>query len=206
MNKLDKHIISSINSKNSVGEVIYRNNGFYSKSKGVLQNFAVLIEDTLFIRLDKSSYNLSKRIFKNFDSLDPKYTVCLGTDRISRLMISQGYCSDDFMEDLPSLFHLYTKNLMIIFDKNNIDFKELIFDTVDYFDCYQEFDELLTVYTDKFWRSIRGRYDYTFSWHNSSKGGIALTELEERELDETEWTYSVMELKRSRAIDQILGL
>tara|TARA_R110000772_G_C13296278_1_gene438467 strand:+ start:1811 stop:2428 length:618 start_codon:yes stop_codon:yes gene_type:complete len=205
MNKLDKHIISSINSKTSNDDVIYRNNGFYSISKGVLQNFAVLIDDTLFIRIDLSSYNLSKRVFKEFDSLDPKYTICLGTDRVSRLMISQGYSSDDFIEDLPSLFHLYKKNLMIIFNKNNIDFKELIFNTVDYFDSFREFDELLIEHTDKFWSCIRGRYDYTFTWM-ATKGGVDLTELEDSELNESEWTYSVMERKRSNAIDQILGL
>tara|TARA_R110000772_G_scaffold2410_1_gene8364 strand:- start:67469 stop:68083 length:615 start_codon:yes stop_codon:yes gene_type:complete len=204
MNKLDKNIISSINSKNSNDDVIYRNKGFYVKLKGVLQNFAVIVDDTLFIRMDKSSYNLSKRVFKNIDSLDIKYTVCLGTDRVSRLMISQGYSSDDFMEDLPSIFHLYTKNLMIIFYKNNIDFKKLIFDTVNYFDCFDEFEELLIDHKDKFWKNIRGRYDHTFNWY-SNKSNVVLNELEDKELLEMDWTYAVVEGKRSRLIDKILN-
>lgn len=205
MNKLDKHIISSINRQESNEDVIFRNSGFYIKSKGILQNFAVFSEEnnTLFIRIDTSSYSISKRIFKNFDKLDEKYTICLGTDRISNLMIHCGYSDYDLMDDLPSLFHLYTKGLMIIFDKKNIDFKKLIFNTVEYFDCFEMFEEILIDNSVNFWKKIRDRYGYSYNlWTNTNQ--LELNDLEDKELNESDWTYTVVERKRSSLIDQIL--
>jgi hypothetical protein len=174
--------------------------------KGVLQNFGVLIGDTLFIRIDTNSYNISKRIFKNFDKLDPKYTVCLATDRISRLMTTMGYDSDDFIEDLPSIFHLYIKELMLVFDENNINFKELIFNSVGYFDCFEDFEIIMIDNEKSFWGDIKSRYSHTINWRSSSQlPAIKLNALEEREFDESEWLGSVVERKRSNLIDQILA-
>lgn len=204
MSKLEKDIIFSINNRKSHGNVIFQNNGFYLPLKGILQNFAILTDDdTLIIRIDKSSYNASKRIFKRFNELDDKYYICLGTDRVSQMMINKGYTPDDFLEDLPSLFHLYTHEMMIIFKKNNISFKELIFNTINYFDVLDEFNYMIVTEGHRFWVNVNDRYPNSYNWHHN-KNHIEPNDLELDELNESDWVQKIAEIRRTNIIDDIL--
>ena len=203
---MEKNIIYSINNKKSYQEVEYRSGGFFVKKRGILQNFAVLVEDKyLFIRIDDSAYPISKKVFKNLKYIDDKYIICLGTEIISNMMISKGVSVDSFEDDVHNLFHCYTRYLIKIFNKYNIDFKELFFNTLDYFGSLDYFSDMITgENSDIFWDNIKDRYWRTYNnW--SMRHDVNLNKLEERELNEADWIYATMLKKRNRDIDNILN-
>lgn len=198
MTKLEKDIISALSKKESNDSVRFNGMGFYSNYRGISQNFAILIDNYLFIRIDKNCITFYKKIFKYIDKLE--YTILIGSDRISNLMIDK-YGPDDFVEDIPTIFELYNKNMVYLLDKYQINFKDIMVDTVNYFDVMEDFDEM--IFSDLFWNGISNRYTHTMNWW-SNKPNIKFSTLEERELNKEDWRNLIRTQRRIDFIDNIL--
>lgn len=195
MTKLEKDIIHSINNKCPCNEVGYKHGGFFLFRKGIYQNFAVLVDDILFIRMDNSAYNISKYVFKNISKIDKNYKICIGANNISNMMTSRGYNEDDIMIDMLRLFEFYDKRFMIIFRENNISFMDLIIDTVSYFGVFDIFVDMVAGSGSKrFWRSIQNRY-----WSGSGYS------IELSEFDQSTWESALQEKKRENLINDIIS-
>lgn len=196
MTKLEKNIISAINTLESNEDIEVRKNGFFIKLKGVLQNFAILIDDHLFIRIDTNCYGICKKIFKNIRDID--YTICLGTDVSSKLLINN-LEREESIDMIPDIFHHYNKYLMGIFKKYNLDFKEYVNNTIEIFDIHNEYEDMIS--DEKFWGTIlnhRKKYDW---WSNTT---VSPTNTEIEELNSIEWILRFRTDQRNKSISNLL--
>ena len=205
----EKNIIYSINHKKPSGGIYYHDDAFFYKTGLIKQNFAILKDNHLFLRLDLNGYRISKKVFKNIEHIDDSYTICLGDSLISDMAIGR-YTRRDFLhKTLPNLLHLYTKNMVKLFHIKEINFKDLSFNSIDYFDCFDEFAEL--VLQDRTRKGeiklidhARSRYDYT-SMLYGQKGTIGLSEFEEEEFDPEQWENHIKTRIRENEINELLS-
>jgi hypothetical protein len=66
MTKLETNIISSINSFESNETVTIKKCGLFIDKHGISQNFAVIMDDTVIIRIDYNCKGIYKKILKKW--------------------------------------------------------------------------------------------------------------------------------------------
>ena len=197
MTKLEKHIISAINNKESNELVTYKNGAFFIEEKGIQQNFALIKYDHLFIRIDHNCKGICKKIFKNFDQIN--YKVCLGNDLISKMIIKD-LNDGDLSQILTDTFFLYDLYIIKTFRKYNIDFKDLIYNFVNLFSFEKEFEKIIKA--KRFWKNIiyhRQKEDFM--------GNVLIdaTDFEKEELDGDSWVFEYDINKRNNLLDDLLN-
>jgi hypothetical protein len=195
MTKLEKDIILSINTKQSVNSIIFRKNMFYTELKGVIQNFAVIKDDYLFIRIDFNCKGISKKLLKNINSFN--YKICLTDESISKLNF--GIKETELEQMLVNIFYYYD----LYFVKMNLDFKSFVNNLVNYFDLHDHYEELIL--NDRFWKSLHNfKIVDDGYWHMS--GIVKDWDDSERDLfNKDEWQYNYKETKRNNIIDDLLN-
>ena len=131
MTKSEKDIILAINTEEDNETVNFINNGLFIEKNGISQNFAVILDNYIIVRVDNNCKGLYKKIFNNHDKINKK--ILIGTDIISKLIINK-LTIEDAEEMLVGTFKYCGKHLLYIFEKNYISLKNILYDTAIYFD------------------------------------------------------------------------
>lgn len=200
MTKSEKNIISAINTMESNEEVTYLRGALFTDIKGISQNFAFIDDGYISLRVDHNCRGIIRKVLKHYDLIE--YKIYLSSDRISKKLINK-YHKEDYIEEIPSIFDYFDLQMIKIFIKYNISFKELIFNGVDYFKCHSEFLDIIEDIDDNFWKSvIRSREIYFFPYMMKSK----INELEVREFVKSEWLDEFKLRDRNKILENLLKL
>ena len=197
MTKLETHIISSINSFESNETVTIKKCGLFIDKHGISQNFAVIMDDTVIIRIDHNCKGIYKKILKNRDKIDKK--MLLGTDTISKFIINQ-FTEIDAEEMIENLFQYCDVNLIKYFYKNNISLKNMIHDTALYFDLDTNYFNIID--KDVNFKRIRSQFEREYNW--VSMITIIPEEIKE-EFEQLEWLSEYHQRNRDSVIEDLLN-
>jgi len=176
--------------------VTYKKGAFFIEEKGIQQNFALIKYDHLFIRIDHNCKGICKKIFKNLNKIN--YKVCVGNDMISKMIIKD-LTEYETINMLTDSFHYYDKHIMKIFDKYDIDFKEIIYNFVGLFSLKSEFKEIIE--NDRFWKNI---HEYRQRWDFMGSILTDLSDIEKRELDKDDWVTKYNINERNNLLNDLL--
>lgn len=196
MTKLEKNIILAINTLESNSFVTVKKCGLFLEKNGFSQNFAVVLDDIVIVRIDHSCKGIYKKILKYNLDIDKK--IILGTDTITKFIINR-FTEQDASEILENIFQYCDIPLIKSFHKFGLSLKDMVYNTAQYFDLNDEYFEILD--NDKNFERIHNRFSTNISWFGP---GITPTEIE-REFDLEEWFGSYNQKTRDKILKDLIN-
>lgn len=196
MTKSEKDIIDAINygcgnptvKKNKNVLFIYKNN--------ILQNFAILLEDVLILRIDNNCKGIYKKILKHHGKLNKP--IIFGTDIVSKISINK-FTVEDTIYMIGDLFQYCDTQLLTNLEKNNLSLKDIIYNTAEYFNIGEYYYGLIN--ESRNFERIKhihsSDYDYVNMIYHLSKKI-------ENEFNQSEWLNHYREKIRDDMIFRIL--
>lgn len=199
MTKSERNIISAINTEQSNEEVTYLRGALFTDIKGVSQNFAFIENGYISLRMDHNCKGIIRKILKHYNLIEHK--VYLSSDRISKKLINK-YHKEEFIEDIFSVFDYFDIKMIKTFLKYNIDYKELVFNGVDHYECHLEFMDIISDEDGDFWKGIhKSREIWYFPYFSVNP---IVNEIEMKEFIKSEWLDEFKLRERNKILEDLI--